>query len=91
MNRNQLPEKWQDKLKEYALTISNGKYDSLGANAFPKQKIRIEFEDKSFAVFRYAFYLLNEKEDEIAVFTEHCGYHIFYASGTVVKVLKDER
>lgn len=90
MNRYQLPENWKNTLKEYALAISNGKYDSLGATAFPHQKIRIDFEDDSFAVFRYAFYLKDEKEDEIAVFTEHCGYHIFNASGTSVNIIKDE-
>jgi hypothetical protein len=37
----------------------------------------MEFPDGSSAFFHYAFYLKDETLGEVAVFTEHCGYHIF--------------
>lgn len=37
-------------------------------------RVRINFEDESFAEFRYAFCLRKDKDRVLAVFTEHCGY-----------------
>lgn len=45
MKQKDLPQRWQEKLKNY-FTESNSKYD--------------------------------EDLKEVAVFTEHCDYHIFY-------------
>lgn len=40
-------------------------------------EVEIKFPDGSYALFRYAFFVVNEQKGAVAVFTEHCGYHIF--------------
>ena len=45
--------------------------------AFPIQIVRLELMDGSFAEFKYAFFVVSESRKAIAVFTEHCGYHVF--------------
>jgi hypothetical protein len=51
--------------------------------------------DGSFAEFRYAFALVSEHRRAIAVFTEHCGHHLFpYHEARVVmdgKVTYEQR
>lgn len=47
----------------------------------------LRFEDGSSALFKHAFCLKDEERDEIAVFTEHCGYHIFPLIGTEIDSL----
>jgi hypothetical protein len=39
--------------------------------------LRIELMDGSAVDFRYAFHLVNEEKRAIAVFTEHCGNHLY--------------
>jgi hypothetical protein len=38
------------------------------------QNVKINFGDGSSAEFRYAFACIREKESQVAIFTEHCGY-----------------
>lgn len=57
------------------------KYKELSADAF-QHDLKIEFGDRSNAFFNYAFYWIDEESKEIAVFTEHCGYHIFFLIDT---------
>ena len=45
--------------------------------SFPMQSLRIELMDRSVVEFRYAFALVSEARRAIAVFTEHCGHHVF--------------
>ena len=44
---------------------------------FPSQTLRIELMDESVVEFKYAFALVSEARRTIAVFTEHCGHHVF--------------
>ncbi len=77
MRPNDLPERWKAKLQDHLIAIGS-KYKTLGASDFPNDNVvRISFEDKSKAEFRYAFIINAPELQEIAVFTEHCGYHIF--------------
>ena len=55
-----------------------------------KQTLKINFRDGSFAFFRYAFYLLDRELKEVAVFTEHCGYHIYPLDGTHLELLESK-
>jgi hypothetical protein len=53
--------------------------NGLDSGGFPtSHELHFEFEDGSFAQFAYALYVVDEKKEAIAVFTEHCGYHIFF-------------
>jgi hypothetical protein len=44
---------------------------------FPTETLRIELMDGSVVEFKCAFHLVNEAQKSIAVFTEHCGHHLF--------------
>jgi hypothetical protein len=62
---------------------------------FPAQRLRVELMDGSFVEFRHAFALVSEPRKTIAVFTEHCGHHLFpYHEARVVvdgKVTYEQR
>jgi hypothetical protein len=75
---------------EHARVLSDGKYSSLGVNAFSNKHLRLKFADDSTAFFRYAFALIDEDEEEVAVFTEHCGYHVFPLVDTTIEVLEGD-
>jgi hypothetical protein len=45
--------------------------------AYPTAAVRIELMDGSFAEFKCAFFVVSEHKKAIAIFTEHCGHHVF--------------
>lgn len=52
--------------------------DHLSAYDFPAgQSVRLRFPDGSFAFFEHAFVIEDRDRQRVAVFTEHCGYHVF--------------
>ena len=60
--------------------------DGLSASDFPaNQTLTLLFPDRSTAHFRYAFFVRSTPRRQLAVFTEHCGYHVFPAVETVVE------
>ncbi|MCP4350641.1 MAG: hypothetical protein GY795_34670 [Desulfobacterales bacterium] len=71
-----LPHHWQQWVEKYAKESSDGKWNRLGTNDF-NGFVKIRFPDGSLVLFEYAFYAINEEKKELAVFTEHCGYHVF--------------
>lgn len=64
-----------------AAQSSRGRGRRLGASDFPHATVQLTFEDGSEASFRYAFFVEDRERDELAVFTEHCGYHVFSLHG----------
>lgn len=72
---NYLPVHWQENVREY-LRSSGSKYDGFSSADFTSD-LRLKFEDGSYAFFSYALFIADDNNFEIAVFTEHCGYHIF--------------
>ena len=44
---------------------------------FPPETVRVELMDSSSVEFRRAFAVISEGKRAIAVFTEHCGHHVF--------------
>lgn len=44
---------------------------------FPIGVLKIELMDGSCAEFRSAIFIVSEKKRTIAVFTEHCGHHLY--------------
>ena len=44
---------------------------------FPYGNLRVELMDGSTVQFKYAVFVVGEAKRAIAVFTEHCGNHIF--------------
>jgi hypothetical protein len=75
MTKN-LPQHWKDWIKSYALKVSKGKYENLGAGTF-KRNVKIIFPDDSYCSFNGAFFVEDEEKNELLVVTEHCGYHVF--------------
>jgi hypothetical protein len=85
-----LPERWDSRLKTYLreeLKVGRG---SLLATDF-RYSVEVNLEDGSFAFFRHAFYLIDQESAEVAVFTEHCGYHVFPLVGTRLELLERKR
>lgn len=55
----------------------------LNASDFPISScVKLLFPDGSKVHSQHAFYVTSELRSAIAVFTEHCGYHIFPLIGT---------
>jgi hypothetical protein len=83
MRKTDLPLRWRERIERltderYGLDYKHR--GSLGASDFPANAhVSVEFPDGSEATFRYAFFIAAPEYDEVAVFTEHCGYHIFPA------------
>ena len=78
MRNTDLPERWKLKLQEYLVAKGSTKPKRLSASEFPSETtVSIRFEDGSNVEFKYAFVIEAPDFDEVAVFTEHCGYHVF--------------
>ncbi len=45
--------------------------------SYPPMSVRVELMDGSVVEFKYAFALIAEELKAIAVFSEHCGHHVF--------------
>jgi hypothetical protein len=85
MRQKDLPQRWQDKLQNHLKEIGS-KYNELSADAF-QHDLKITFSDKSNAFFHYAFYWIDKELSDIAVFTEHCGYHVFFLADTKLETI----
>jgi hypothetical protein len=81
MRINDLPERWQIRLKQYTESKYGADYKwhgEISARDFNCGSIvHINLPDGSHAFFKYAFFIELPEWKEVAVFTEHCGYHIF--------------
>jgi hypothetical protein len=85
-----LPEHWKLKLQEYLITKGSTEPNKLSAPDFPMEAtVRIRFEDDSQVEFKHAFVIEAPELREVAVFTEHCGYHLFpWYDGLELTVIK---
>ena len=63
----------------------------LGARDFPNDgSLHVKLMDGSFVQFEYAFHLVSAEKFAIAVFTEHCGYHVFpFHEAVVSRIRRD--
>lgn len=82
MRHKDLPQRWKDRIENFLLKKGfdyyGKRYKRLSVYEFPSDlSLKITFEDSSYAFFMYAFYWIDEESKEVAVFTEHCGYHLF--------------
>lgn len=85
MTYDDLPIRWKDRIASYVAERRPEGPPLLSTFDF-QSKLRIDFPDGSHAVFDYAFTIT--MGSETAVFTEHCGYHIFPAFDLVVTELE---
>ena len=84
-----VPETWKPRLRQYLRERQGEDRDRLSAVDFPLgQCVVIRFPDGSHVLFRYAFAIEDAAAGEVAVFTEHCGYHIFPSADAEVEILR---
>lgn len=92
MSRHEIPARWLDAVRAHVRATRGEDRDHLTAFDFStSQSVQLTFEDGSYAFFRYAFCLRDDEAHEVAVFTEHCGYHFFSSMGLRVEVLQSIR
>jgi hypothetical protein len=74
---NQVVNEWAEELA----AVTGRSKEQLVANPegidFPGGTLRVELMDSSVVEFRWAFHVVSERNRAIAVFTEHCGHHVF--------------
>ena len=86
---HEIPPRWTERVRQHILQTSGEDRGHLLAYDFDvSRSVRLAFPDGSFAWFRYAFHLHDAGLREVAVFTEHCGYHFFPAGELEVEVLE---
>lgn len=87
MNYQQLPDFWKQKIKSYLQKQGDPDRSRLIASDFPVgSKTIIRFDDSSYVEFCSAIAIEAPHLNEVAIFTEHCGYHLFPAAGNRVEI-----
>lgn len=86
MFRPTIPKGWKPRLNAYLIERYGVDCDRLGAQHF-RQVVNIRFPDGSNVRFKHAFALLDESRSEVAVFTEHCGYHAYPAVDAEIEIV----
>lgn len=76
-----VPDAWREPLRQFIRDQFQEDRGQLLATVF-KHDVWLRFPDGSSAIFKYALYLIARGRNEVAVFTEHCGYHAFPLHGT---------
>ena len=84
----ELPDRWQRAIADY-LGRPGSLYKQISLADFADD-LKLVFEDGSNSFFKDAFYLVDAGSKEVAVFTEHCGYHIFPFCIETIEVIDDE-
>lgn len=84
-----IPDDWKPRLRAYLRARCGEDRDRLSAYDFPAgQSVVIRFADGSQVLFHYAFAIPDEAGREVAVFTEHCGYHVFPLGDAELEVVQ---
>jgi len=86
MKHQDLPERWKLKIIEWLRSSQHEEIrDELNSTDFYENSVaKLKFEDDSYAEFYYPIIIEAPELNEVGVFTEHCGYHIFNLAGTHV-------
>ena len=87
-----IPQGFEQLVRDYVRRTRGKDRDNLLDYDFQSgQSVRLNFPDGSFAFFEYAFVIEDRVRERVAVFTEHCGYHVFPSSELSVAVLNQSR
>lgn len=90
MSGQVIPDRWVERVRRHIReTRGEDRVRLSGYDFYGNRSVRVEFSDGSHALYRYAFYLKDEALGEVAVFTEHCGYHFFNVEWVQVKGFQD--
>ncbi len=92
MSHKDIIENWAEDLsKKLGRPAADIKEKGLSAYDFsPSSHVEVTFLDKSFCKFKFAFCVINEEKRLVAVFTEHCGYHVYSTYGAIVREISEE-
>jgi hypothetical protein len=94
MKKQDLPARWLERLVQYtdAKYGTDYKYrGSLGAGDFAGSSlVHVMFPDGSQSFFKFAFVIESPEWQEVAVLTEHCGYHVFPLVDTAVRLYEQK-
>ncbi|EHH1111314.1 hypothetical protein [Vibrio parahaemolyticus] len=84
MSKNLVVE-WADLLSA-KLSRSADEISEFGLMCYDFSPDHVEaiFEDESYCKFNHAFALENPDKGQVAIFTEHCGYHVLSNVGVTV-------
>ena len=74
---DQLVKEWAQELSEVTGHPMAGLVENPQCFDFPSGLLRLVLMDDSVVEFRSAFHIVSERNKAIAVFTEHCGHHVF--------------
>jgi hypothetical protein len=89
--KHEIPAYWREQVRRHIQETWGEDRDYLLAHDFPVgQSVRAVFPDGSEFLFRYAFYLADTSSREVAVFTEHCGYHYFPLVDVQIERVREE-
>jgi len=73
---------WKALIEKRVQERSGGRFKTLGAADFQlDQTVDLGFPDGSVATFKAAFFIIDTERQELGVFTEHCGHHVFPLAG----------
>jgi hypothetical protein len=87
--RHTVPDDWKPRLRAYLRQRHGENRERLSASDFTSQQsIIIRFPDGSQVLFRHAFAIRDEAAQEVAVFTEHCGYHVFPLGSAELEIVQ---
>ena len=75
---SQIEQEWAEELaSRFGCTAEEMRANPARLINFPSGILRIKLTDASMVEFRRAFHIVSESKKTIAVFTEHCGHHLF--------------
>ena len=85
-----MPDRWKERLRAYLRERRGEDRETLSAYDFrADESLRIQFPYGSHVHFCCAFAIEDHTLREVAVFTEHCGYHVFpLGQDTIVEVVR---
>jgi len=73
-----IPQGFEQLVRDHIRRTRGEDRDHLSAYDFPQDhSVRLGFPDGSFAYFEHAFFIEDPTRQLVAVFREHCGYHVF--------------
>jgi hypothetical protein len=90
MTHNDLPIRWKERVERWLQARGRVNWLVLSANDFGPKVVHLQLGDGSSASFRFAFVIEAPEINEIGVFTEHCGYHIFPFVDTTIRIDDDD-
>ena len=74
----QLQQEWAAELAaHFRISVEQFRANPTRAMDYPTGILRIELMDGSFVEFQHAFHIHSPAKKAIAVFTEHCGHHLY--------------